>query len=240
MPTPTSNEPATIFDYSEYAFLTGPQLVTELLLIRHGQQAPARAGGAFGEVIDPPLSAIGERQAKALGQRLAAERIDAIYTSNLRRARQTGAEIACHHGLEPETIDDLREVEIFRDIPAQHNASIEEFIDPRLLLGVRERMMYEKRWDVYPYSEPSHEFRKRVVNTIEGIAASHDGQRVAVACHGGVINAYIAHHLGIQHDMFFRPAHTSVNIVLAAHHNVRALRVLGDVRHLTGPELITY
>jgi broad specificity phosphatase PhoE len=106
---------------------------------------------------------------------------------------------------------------------------------------VRERMMVERRWDVYPYSESSAEFRKRVVNAIEGIAASHEGERVVVACHGGVINVYLAHHLGIDYDMFFRPAHTSINVVLAGHHGVRALRTLGDVHHLAGePDLVTY
>jgi probable phosphoglycerate mutase len=236
-PSANANGRTTIFDYSAYAYLTGDQLVTELLLVRHGQQNPGRPGGAFGEVVDPPLSAIGERQAKALGQRLAGEQIDAVYTSNLRRAQQTGAQVAAHHGLEPVTIDDLREVELFRDIPQE--ASLEEFLDSRLLLGVRERMMFEKRWDVYPYSERSVDFRKRVVNAIEGIAASHDGERVVIACHGGVINAYLAHHLGIDYDMFFRPAHTSINTMLAGHHGVRAMRALGDVHHLE-PELITY
>jgi 2,3-bisphosphoglycerate-dependent phosphoglycerate mutase len=136
-------------------------------------------------------------------------------------------------------VRDLREIEVFRDVPP--HASIEEFLDPQLLLGVRERMMVERRWDVYPYSESSTEFRKRVVNAIEGIAASHEGARVVVACHGGVINAYLAHHLGIDRDMFFRPAHTAVNVVLAGHHGIRAVRSLGDVHHLDGEaELLTW
>ncbi len=77
-------------------------------------------------------------------------------------------------------------------------------------------MMNEKSWDVYPYSESSFDFRKRTVNAIEGILATHPGERVVVACHGGVINAYIGHIIGVDYDMFFRPAHASVSIVLAA------------------------
>ena len=239
MATPSAGRTTTIFDYSDYAFLTGGQVVAELLLVRHGHQDLGAPGGPFGDVVDPPLSPLGERQAEALGRRLAAERVDAVYTSDLRRAQATGGHVASHHGLEPVTMHDLREVEVFRDIPP--HASVEEFLDPRLLLGVRERMMFERRWDVYPYSEPSADFRKRVVNAIEGIAASHEGERVVVACHGGVINVYLAHHLGIDYDMFFRPAHTSINVVLAGHHGVRALRTLGDVHHLAGePDLVTY
>jgi 2,3-bisphosphoglycerate-dependent phosphoglycerate mutase len=234
---PATNNATSIFDYSAYAYLTGDQTVTELLLVRHGHQTPGKPGGAFGELIDPPLSDVGERQAEAVGRRLATEQIDAVYTSNLMRARQTGAQIARHHALESTAIDELREVELFRDMPPE--VSIEAYLDSRQLLGVRERMMFEKRWDVYPYSEPSKEFRDRVVTTIEGIAASHDGERVAIACHGGVINVYIAHHLGIDYDMFYRPQHTSINVVVAGHHGVRAVRTLGDVSHLE-PELITF
>jgi broad specificity phosphatase PhoE len=100
-------------------------------------------------------------------------------------------------------------------------------------------MMCEKSWDVYPCSEPSRDFRKRVVNTIEGIAAAHDGQRVVIVCHGGVINAYLAHHLGIGYDMFFRPQHASINVVLAGHHGIRAPRTLGDTHHLRADQ-VTY
>jgi len=239
MATPSARDVTTIFDYADYAFLSAGQVATELLLVRHALQDLPPPGGAFGDVVDPPLSPVGERQAEVLASRLAAERIDAVYTSTLERARVTGARIAAAHALEPVALHDLREVEVFRDIPP--HASIEEFLDPRLLLGVRERMMVERRWDVYPYSEPSAEFRKRVVNAIEGIAASHEGQRVVVACHGGVINVYLAHHLGIDRDMFFRPPHASVNVVLAGHHGIRALQSLGDVHHLAAePELVTY
>jgi 2,3-bisphosphoglycerate-dependent phosphoglycerate mutase len=239
MATPTTGPQTSIFDYSSYAFLTGGQVMTELLLVRHGQQEHGAPGGPFADVVDPPLSGAGERQAEALGRRLAGERVDAVYTSNLVRARATGAAVAAHHGLTPEPIADLREIELLRDIPA--GVSIEEFLDPRVLLGVRERMMVERSWDVYPGSESSTAFRKRIVTTIEGIAASHEDQRVVVVCHGGVINAYIAHHLGIGCDMFFWPPHTSINVVLAGHHGIRALRALGDVHHLAGqPELLTH
>ena len=168
------------------------------------------------------------------------ERVDVVYTSNLQRAQSTGFEIARWHGLEPVPMADLREVEVFRDIPPE--MSVEQYLGTSLFLGVRERMIAEKRWDVYPYSEASAEFRKRTVNAIEGIVATNEAKRVVIACHGGVINAYLAHHLGIDYDMFFRPAHTAVNVVRAGHHGVRALHSLGDVNHLIGEgdELLTY
>ena len=47
-----------------------------------------------------------------------------------------------------------------------------------------------------------------------GIVAAHPGQRVAVVCHGGVINAYAAHVLGIDDPLFFLPTYTSISRVL--------------------------
>jgi broad specificity phosphatase PhoE len=103
------------------------------------------------------------------------------------------------------------------------------------LAGIRQRMIVEKSWDVYPYSESSFSFRKRVINAIEGIIATHQNQTVVIACHGGVINAYTGHVIGAKYDMFFRPAHTSINIV-AAGGAIRALYRLNDAHHLQTAE----
>lgn len=226
-------------DTFDRAFLTGIDGATELVLIRHGEQAiPDPVGGPVGDIIDPPLSERGRRQAQLVGERFIGEHIDAVYASPLARAYDTGAQVAGHHGLTPVVIDDLREVEIFRDIPPERNAV--EFIGRDLLLGIRNRMIVERSWDVYPFSESSFEFRKRTVNAIESIIAVNTGKRIVVACHGGVINAYLGHVIGSPFDMFFRPAHTAVNVAFA-HEGQRALSVLNDTHHLDGDsELLSH
>lgn len=216
----------------DIAFLSNTENVTELLLVRHGQQE-YDVNGPVSELLDPPLSALGREQACLVGAALSTERIDAVYASPLQRALDTGREIARHHRLEPIVIDDLQEIGIFRDVPPDRTPL--EFIGPRLLAGVRQRMVAEKCWDVYPYTEPSHDFNKRVINAIEGIMVTHAGERVVVACHGGVINAYVGHLIGSRYDMFFRPAHTSINIV-AGGDGRRALYRLNDIHHLLTPE----
>lgn len=216
------------------AFLTGVEGVTQLTLIRHGEQfiADARTG-PVGETVDPPLSERGQRQAQLVGERFSTQRVDVVFASPLRRAFDTGDQVARHHRLEPKVLPDLREVEVFRDVPADKSAI--EFLGAELMGGIRERMLREKKWDVYPYSESSFEFRKRTVNAIEGILASNEGKRIVVACHGGVINAYVGHIIGVDYDMFFRPAHTSVSVVYSGH-GVRALQSLNDVAHLETTE----
>lgn len=219
--------PPMVFDR---AFLTGVEGITELIFVRHGEQHIADPrSGPVGETFDPPLSERGEQQAKVVGERLSVDRIDVVYASPLKRALETGRQVARHHRLEPVVVDDLREVEVFRDIPADRSAI--DFLGQGLLLGIRERMLREKKWDVYPYSESSFEFRKRTVNAIESIIAQNEGKRVVIACHGGVINAYIGHIIGVDYDMFFRPAHCSISIVFSGH-GARALQSLNDVHHL--------
>jgi broad specificity phosphatase PhoE len=62
---------------------------------------------------------------------------------------------------------------------------------------------------------------------------------VVVACHGGVINAYLAWVLGLAEDMFFRPAHASVQTVLVRDDR-RVIQGLNDVSHLRRRAMVTY
>jgi len=214
------------------AFLTDVEDVTEVLLIRHGQQQ-FELGRPIGETVDPPLSDQGRHQARLLGEALSTANIDAIYCSGLQRARDTALAVAAHHRLEPIIIDDLREIEFFRDVPREER--VEDFVGKSLLMAVRQRMLTERSWDVYPHTEPSREFRKRAINAIESAIASQEAKRICIVCHGAVINAYIGHIVGSPYDMFFRPAHTSISVV-AAGGGLRVLHHLNDVHHLRTPE----
>lgn len=235
---PSPPPPSNPLDRS---FLTNTDGVTELLLVRHGQQdfpAEPRAA-APAEWVDPPLSAIGNRQAEAVGESMVSDGITAVYASSLERARETGQQIARHHGLEVTILEELREIELFRDLP--DGVLLTEAVDPILLRGARERFVRERRWDVYPYSETGEEFRHRVLMAVEGILATHPGERVVVACHGGVINAVTGSMLGVGEDMFFRPAHASVHRIAALGER-RVIWSLNETHHLAAVDaaLVTY
>ncbi len=212
------------------AFLTNIEDITELILVRHGQQVwPDPTTSTVSEWVDPPLSEIGRRQAAAVGLALASRRIDAVYSSRLVRAHDTGLAIASHHGLEVQVVDDLREIEMFRDLP--QDAHPTEVLDELVLRGARERFVRHRSWDVYPGSERNDEFRHRVVNIIEGIVTGHPARTIVVACHGGVINAYLGEILGLSTAMFFRPAHASTHRVRALG-DVRSVQSINEVHHL--------
>src|SRR6202021_914767 len=92
---------------------------------------------------------------------------------------------------------------------------------------------------VYPELREVETYRD--VPVVEGILALHKGQQLAVVCHGGVINAYIGHLLGLRQDMFFRPAHASVSRVLTGDGR-RVIHTLNELHHLQAADhsLVTF
>ncbi len=170
-----------------------PHKATEILLVRHGESAPAVTGEPFPLVDghgDPPLAPDGVVQANRVATQLARTRIDAIYVTTLQRTVQTAAPLAARLGLMPQVCADLREVYLgewegglFRQRVAQN--------DP-----VAVRMRAEQRWDVIPGGEPTEDLSARVRRGVERIAATHPDQRVAVFTHGGVIGQIMAEATG--------------------------------------------
>jgi len=166
-----------------------PPGACELLLVRHGESAPARDGEPFPLVDghgDPELDPVGVGQAEGVADRLQHEAIAAIYVSTLRRTAQTAAPLAARLGIEPKVEPDLREVYLgeweggtFRKHVAEGHPAAEQ-------------MFAEQRWDVIPGAEPGNAFAARVRGAITRIAAAHRDETVVVVSHGGVIGQIIA------------------------------------------------
>lgn len=166
-----------------------PPGATELVLVRHGESQPAVDGEPF-ELVDgqgdPALAPEGRQQAAQVCARLATERIDAIYVTNLRRTVETAAALASVLGLEPIVEPDLREVHLGEWEGGRFRKHVAE-LDP-----IAVRMLEEERWDVIPGAEPSHHFSARVREAVERIVTRHPDQRVAVFSHGGTIGEILA------------------------------------------------
>ena len=209
-------------------YLVGIDGVMEVLLIRHAEQ-DLSPDSTVGDARDPPLSARGREQARLLGEALATVRLEAVYSSGLQRALDTTQAIAEHHDLEPKIIEDLREHEIFRDIPDDQN--VQNVLSRPLLRALQGRLIQERSADAYPYSESSYEFRKRAINAVEQAIMSQRAERIAIVCHGGVINMYVSHVVQSPHDFVFGPDHTSMSVI-AARDGRRMVRRLNDTQHL--------
>jgi len=174
-----------------------PAGAADLLLIRHGESMPARPGESFPMKDghgDPALHENGQAQARAVGARLAAEPIAAIYVTTLQRTHQTAAPLADRLGLTPMIEADLREVHLgdwdggLYRIRAAEN-------DPAF-----ERAKANREWGEIPGAETTADLHARVRRGLLRIAAAHADQLVAVVVHGGVIGAAMA--IAAQSDAF--------------------------------------
>jgi len=198
----------------------------EVLLIRHA--IPIRRELESG-IADPELAAEGLKQADLMAQYLASEKLHAIYASPMQRAQQTAQPLASVQGLSITTIDGVAEY----DKNSNQYVPVEELKaknDPRW------QEMLRGEWT--STDETEDEFIKRIVDSIEEIIANHASQRVAIVCHGGVINAYICHVLGLANQRgFFYPNYTSIHRIAAAGSGERSIVTLNETSHLRGSGL---
>jgi broad specificity phosphatase PhoE len=136
--------------------------VTTLLLVRHGE-TDWNAEGRLQGHTDRPLNDFGRRQAKELADRLADEGADAIYASDLARAKETAEILGERLGL-PVVLDaDLREKN----------------------WGNWEGLTGDERVHVGYEGESTEAHRDRVLRAVGRIAERHPDQRVIVVTHGG-------------------------------------------------------
>jgi probable phosphoglycerate mutase len=194
----------------------------ELLLIRHA--LPVRRELSVGRA-DPELSPDGNAQTAHLAEYLAAEHLDAVYASPLRRAQQTASPIAARFGLAVSTAVGV----------AEWDQNSPEYVPVEELKAAGDPRWQEMLDGVWSSDEPEHEFRARVLDTIEGIIDAHAGEKVAVVCHGGVINAYLANVLSLGNAGergFFYPNYTSINRVAAARSGQRSIVTVNETSHL--------
>ncbi len=163
--------------------------MTDLLLIRHGQ-ATHNLEGRWEGWGETPLTEEGKRQAEALATRMSLwlPPVGILYTSPLRRARQTAEPIALRLGLTPVVCDDLREIDFGR-------------VSGLTLDGFRESMpelhaRWQDRSDLtfrFPGGEQRLAFFQRAGRALDAISSRHPEARVAVVAHGGTLRAGLAH-----------------------------------------------
>ncbi len=195
----------------------------DLLIVRHA--LPQRVE-VEGRAADPGLAPLGHRQAQAVADWLAPEGIDAVYTSPMTRARETAAAIAATVGLDATVEDGVAEYD--RDSEAY--IPIEELKaegDPRwteMLAGG-----YFSEEGVDPI-----EFQSGVVGAMDRIIDANPSRTAVVVCHGGVMNAYVGHVLGIEQYMVFEPAYTGITRIRASSRGHRSLVTLNEHGHLRG------
>ena len=195
----------------------------ELLLIRHAEPVRIGPGTAAGPA-DPHLTERGRAQADRLAAWLAVERVDAVLSSPLRRARDTAEPVGRALGVDVEVVDNLMEY----DARSDFYIPVEELRETR---DHHWTAMIEGRWDELG-GEPPDQFRARIVPCVGAIIERFPGGTVAAVCHGGVINVYLAALLGLDRHLWFHPEYTSISRVAAARTGERSVVTLNETAHL--------
>ena len=163
---------------------------TELLLVRHGKSTWNAEGRLQGQA-DPPLSSVGEQQARAVSSVLSRRPIAAVYCSPLLRARATANAIAAVHGLDPHLDHRLSEInlgawqahrvaELRSDTAVQYRKWL---ADPRAIKP--------------PHGETLDEALARAAPAVQEMVANHAGHTIVLVTHSIIGRAILSDLLGV-------------------------------------------
>lgn len=190
--------------------MTGMQ-ATRILLVRHGE-TEWNAGARIQGHLDIGLNDTGRLQARRLARALAeAEPIDAIYTSDLERARETARPLAKAMGMPLVALETLRERHLgrfqgrrFVDVQAE---------EPEQAAPWRRR---DPGWIPPGGGESLLQFQERVRGAVQGLATQNISRHIAVFTHGGVLDTLYRDACGIdlRHPRSWSIANASVNRLL--------------------------
>ncbi len=210
--------------------------MTKIYLIRHAEAEGnlyRRAQGQF----DSNLTELGRMQLGALAERFRSVALDALWSSDLNRAKSTAAAILKYHPeLRLQTSKQLREIDVgvWEDMPwgniaADYPRELEYFTnDPA-------------RWSV-PGGEPYEHLQARIRSAVLELGAKYDGKTVAAVSHGMCIRSFLCGCFGIPSAEFHLLPYgdnTSVALVTVEDGNIH-VEWYNDNAHLNGADLSTF
>lgn len=200
--------------------------MSRLLLVRHGETELNSSERYWGHT-DVRLSEAGLRQAERLSQILAAEKIDAVYSSPLSRARVTAETIVSGRPLEIITCPELREVN-FGKLEGLTFAEVSQ-----LYPEVTRLWMERDPGLRYPDGESIRQFNRRVGQFLGRLEKHSPEETILVVAHSGSLRVLMCRLLGlaVAHWRQFRLDLASLSI-LETYPQGAILNQLNEVCHL--------
>ena len=208
--------------------------MTRFLLIRHGVTESNKERRYMGR-SEEPLSSDGRWQSRQLARRLASARIDAFYTSPLRRAKETAEIVNQPHALRVRVEPGFNELAL--DRWAGLSAAEIEARDPQAW----------KTWCADPSAlllegiEPFGDLRRRIREALQRIRRNHQNQTVAATTHDGVIRIAVLEALDISLQLYrsITVDNTALTVIDIGEGRVylRALNATGHLDEHTDPLL---
>jgi len=199
--------------------------LSRLLLVRHGRTKLHQADRFWGST-DVTLSDIGIRQAEQLRERLAREKITAVYTSTLSRARSTAEIINSRRKTKITACKELNECNFgyiegltFGEIQRLHPELAEELLSWKTVS--------------FPGGESLEDLDKRVRSFLDRLDKHKEKETVLVVAHGGPLRLIICHllGLGLEHWPQLRVELASLSIV-ETYPQGAILTLLNETSHL--------
>ena len=197
-----------------------------LILIRHGE-TEWNAQRRYQGQSDVPLSPFGRRQAELVAERLAGQKIDAVYASDLSRAWETARAIVGDRGLEIFQEPRLRELKFGILEGLTFNEAQEKH--PQMIAAWLEDFRNTPQG-----GESIEEFHARVVSLLDDLKETHDDQVVLLVAHGGPLSELlrIVLELSPKKRWYLELENASLSEVLISNEFV-SLKRLNDTCHLT-------
>jgi broad specificity phosphatase PhoE len=203
-----------------------------LILIRHGETDWNRIGRCQG-VADIVLNENGKKQARELAHSLRDHNIKAIYSSDLKRARETAQHIAEHHNITVQLEPGLQEMNqgdleglSFPDIRDKYAEVLKQWRESPETLRL-------------PSGESLVEVQNRAWKVFEKVHQNHIGETVVVVSHNLTIITLLCKitRVGLKGFRDFHIEATSKNIIISEDGSLR-IDVINDVSHLSPMESI--
>jgi len=201
--------------------------MSRLLLVRHGETELNSAERYWGQ-SDVKLSALGLRQAERLRDRLAKERIDAVYSSDLQRAWATAKTIASRHRLDVIICAELREVNFGKLEGLNFDEISQLFPDFATKWKVERSTNLE-----FPGGESLNQLHNRVSNFIGRLKKHKTEETVLVVAHAGVLRSLICQLMGVELRCIYHIRLDLASLsILETYPAGAILTLLNDVSHL--------
>jgi alpha-ribazole phosphatase/probable phosphoglycerate mutase len=203
--------------------------MTRFLIVRHGETAWNAEGRVQGH-LDIALTEKGIEQAKLASRKLESEKIDVVYSSDLKRALVTGEIIAEPHGLHVRTTPLLREAMLGAWQGLTMKEAAERFPD--------DYAAYSK--DSIGHRPPGAETLQEVIDRCRAFLdlaiMECPNCTVAVAAHGGAIRGILAAAFGLGPELYRRVRLDNGGLtVLEISEDKPLLVVLNDTCHMATP-----
>jgi len=170
-------------------------VMTQIILARHGE-TEWNVREVFRGRCDIGLNEVGVRQAELLADHLIDLKIEAIYSSPLKRALDTARYVAKHHGLSVIVADGLVDLNYgvwqglsHQEIKERYRALYEKWLEKPHLVAI-------------PEGESLDEVRKRALGVVDGVISKHSGAVVLVS-HRVVAKVLICSMLGLDTSHFW-------------------------------------